>query len=64
MKPKVDLLEPLLASLLTLDWEITPESIQKFEKELKLLRKKLSDDSHSKELIELALPVCMQLLED
>jgi uncharacterized membrane protein len=61
MKPKPNLLEPLLASLLTLDWEISGDSIRKFEKELVVLKKKLSGDADSKGLIELALPVCNYL---
>lgn len=61
MKPKPDLLEPLMASLLTLDWEISGDSIQKFEKELAALKQKLRNDPHSKGLIEAALPVCNYL---
>lgn len=61
MKPKPNLLEPLLASLLTLDWEISGDSIQKFEEELVALKKRLSDDADSKGLIVLALPVCNYL---
>ena len=61
MKSKPNLLEPLLASLLTLDWEISGDTIQKFEKELLVLKKKLTDDADSKGLIGLALPVCNYL---
>ena len=53
MKQKVDVLEPLKASLLTLDWEISPETIGKFEKELEGLKEKLAKDPYSKKLIEL-----------
>jgi hypothetical protein len=55
------MLEPLMASLLTLDWEISSQTIGKFEKELETLREKVSDDPHSKKLIDLALPICNYL---
>jgi len=55
------MLEPLMASLLTLDWEISPQTIGKFEKELEVLKEKVGDDSHSKKLINLTLPVCNYL---
>jgi hypothetical protein len=58
MKRKADILEPLMASFLTLDWELSPQAIGKFEKELQGLKEKLSSDAHSKKLINLALPVC------
>ena len=61
MKQKVDVLEPLKASLLTLDWEISPETIGKFEKELQGLKEKLAKDVYSKKLIELSLPICNYL---
>jgi hypothetical protein len=61
MKPDPDLLEPLMASLLTLDWEITARSIRKFEKELEVLKVKVGDDPHCKELIKVTLPVCNYL---
>jgi hypothetical protein len=61
MKQKVDVLEPLKASLLTLDWEISPETIGKFEKELEGLKEKLAKDPYSKKLIELSLPICNYL---
>jgi hypothetical protein len=50
-----------MASLLTLDWEISPQTIGKFEKELEVLREKVADDSHSKKLIDLTLPICNYL---
>jgi len=58
MKQKVDVLEPLMASLLTLDWEISSQTIGKFEKELQGLKHKLNNDPHSNRLIDLSLPVC------
>jgi DNA-binding protein H-NS len=61
MTGKQHMLEPLMASLLTLDWEISPQTIGKFEKELEMLREKVSDDPHSKKLIDLALPICNYL---
>ncbi len=61
MKQKVDVLEPLKASLLTLDWEISPQTIGKFEKELEGLKVKLAKDPYSKKLIELSLPICNYL---
>lgn len=51
----------MMASLLTLDWEITSQSIRKFEQELKALKEKLGRDPHSKRLIELSLPICNYL---
>ena len=61
MKRAVGMLEPMMASLLTLDWEITSQSIRKFEQELEALKEKLGRDPHSKRLIELSLPVCNYL---
>ena len=61
MKRAVGMLEPMMASLLTLDWEITSQSIRKFERELEVLKGKLSGDPHSKRLIELSLPICNYL---
>ncbi|UCG22123.1 MAG: hypothetical protein JSU80_05980 [Deltaproteobacteria bacterium] len=61
MTRKQHMLEPLMASLLTLDWEISPQTIGKFEKELEVLKEKVGDDSHSKKLINLTLPVCNYL---
>ena len=55
------MLEPLMASLLTLDWEISPQTISKFEKELEALREKVGDDPYSKKLIDLTLPICNYL---
>ena len=56
-----DQLADLKESLLTLDWEITPESIGKFEKELQLVSGKLSDDRHSMAVIKMALGVLQYL---
>jgi len=61
MKRAVGMLEPMMASLLTLDWEITTQSIRKFEKELEALKENLGGDPHSKRLIELSLPICNYL---
>ncbi len=61
MKQKSDMLEPLMASLLTLDWEISSQSIRKFEKELEVLKEELGDDPHSKKLIDLSMPICNYL---
>ena len=61
MRRKQHMLEPLMASLLTLDWEISPQTIGKFEKELEVLKDKVSDDPHSKKLIDLTLPICNYL---
>ena len=61
MTRKQHMLEPLMASLLTLDWEISSQTIGKFEEELEALREKVSDDPHSKKLIDLALPICNYL---
>ena len=61
MKQKVDVLEPLKASLLTLDWEISSQTIRKFEEELERLKAKLAKDPYSKKLIELSLPICNYL---
>jgi hypothetical protein len=58
MKRTVAMLEPMMASLLTLDWEITSQTIRKFEKELEVLQEKIGGDAHSKRLIELSLPIC------
>ena len=61
MTRKQHMLEPLMASLLTLDWEISSQTIGKFEKELETVREKVSNDPHSKKLIDLALPICNYL---
>jgi hypothetical protein len=61
MTRKQHMLEPLMASLLTLDWEISPQTIGKFEKELEVVREKVADDLYSKRLIDLALPICNYL---
>jgi hypothetical protein len=50
-----------MASLLTLDWEISPQTIAKFEQELEVLKEKVDDDPHSKELIDLTLSICSYL---
>jgi hypothetical protein len=46
---------------LTLDWEISPQTIRKFEEELERLKKKFAKDPYSKKLIELSLPICNYL---
>jgi hypothetical protein len=56
-----DTLADLKESLLTLDWEITPESIKAFEKELQLVSDKLTDDRHSMAVIKMALGVLQYL---
>jgi hypothetical protein len=61
MKSKPEMMESLMASLLTLDWEINPQTISRFEKELEGLKKKIGDDPHSKKLIDLTLPICNYL---
>jgi hypothetical protein len=58
---KRDPFEPLLASLLTLDWEISDENIYKFERELKAVKKKLAADRFSEKLVDTTLPVCNYL---
>ena len=61
MTRKPHMLEPLMASLLTLDWEISSQTISKFEKELELLKEKVGNDPYSKRLIDLTLPICNYL---
>jgi hypothetical protein len=61
MTGKPHMLEPLMASLLTLDWEISSQTISKFEKELEVLKEKVGDDPYSKKLIDLTLPICNYL---
>ena len=61
MKRKPEMMESLMASLLTLDWEISPQTIRKFEKELEVLKEKIGDDPYSKKLINLTLPICNYL---
>ena len=61
MNSKPEMMESLMASLLTLDWEISPQTIQKFEKELEVLKERIGDDPHSSKLIDLALPICNYL---
>ena len=56
-----DQLAVLKESLLTLDWEITPESIQTFEYELQQVSDKLTDDRHSMAVIKMALGVLQYL---
>ena len=56
-----DPLAQLKESLLTLDWEITSESIQGFEKELQVVAEKLQDDRHSAAVIKMALGVLQYL---
>jgi hypothetical protein len=61
MTGKPHMLEPLMASLLTLDWEISSQTISKFEKELEVLREKVGGDPYSRKLIDLTLPICNYL---
>jgi hypothetical protein len=56
-----DPLANLKESLLTIDWEITPESTKAFEKELQLVSDKLSDDRHIMAVIKMALGVLQYL---
>ena len=58
---KRDPFRPLLASLLTLDWEINDGNIQEYEGELKAVKKKLAEDQYSKRLIDTTIPVCHYL---
>jgi len=61
MTRKQHMLEPLMASLLTLDWEISSQTIGKFENELEVLKEKVGDDPYRKKLIDLTLPICNYL---
>jgi hypothetical protein len=56
-----DLLHGLKESLLSLDWEISADNIQKFERELDGLKEKLGQDRHSVAVIKMALGVCKYL---
>lgn len=56
-----DPLAQLKESLLTLDWEITSESIQGFENELQVVAEKLQDDRHCAAVIKMALGVLQYL---
>ncbi len=56
-----DPLAQLKESLLTLDWEITPESIQDFEKELQAVSDKHGDDRHCMAVIKMSLGVLTYL---
>ena len=56
-----DPLAQLKESLLTLDWEITPESIQDFEKELQAVGDKHGDDRHCMAVIKMSLGVLTYL---
>ena len=60
-KQQRDPLELLVASLLTLDWEISDENIEKYEGELKSVKNNLADDRYSIKLIDITLPVCNYL---
>ncbi len=60
-RSKRDPFEFVLASLLTLDWEINDENIEKYEGELKSVKNNLADDRYSNKLIDLTLPVCNYL---
>jgi hypothetical protein len=56
-----DPLAQLKESLLTLDWEITPESIQDFEKELQTVSDKHGDDRHCMAVIKMSMGVLTYL---
>ncbi len=56
-----DPLAQLKESLLTLDWEITPESIQNFEKELQAVSDKHGDDRHCMAVTKMSLGVLTYL---
>ena len=56
-----DSLAQLKESLLTLDWEITPESIQDFEKELQAVSAKHGDNRHCMAVIKMSLGVLQYL---
>ncbi len=56
-----DSLAQLKESLLTLDWEITPESIQDFEKELHAVSDKHGDNRHCMAVIKMSLGVLQYL---
>jgi len=60
-KVETDLLQWLKESLLSLDWEISADNIQKFERELDALKEKLGEDRHSLAVIKMALGVCKYL---
>jgi hypothetical protein len=60
-EPEVDSLAPLKESLLTLDWEISAENIESFEKELQAVNEMVSDDRHSTALIKMSLGVLQYL---
>jgi hypothetical protein len=60
-KAATDLLQGLKESLLSLDWEISADNIQKFERELDALKEKLGQDRHSLAVIKMALGVCKYL---
>jgi chemotaxis protein histidine kinase CheA len=61
--PKVatDFLQGLKESLLSLDWEISADNIQIFERELDALKEKIGQDRHSLAVIKMALGVCKYL---
>ena len=56
-----DSLAQLKESLLTLDWEITPESIQDFEEELQAVSAKHGDNRHCLAVIKMSLGVLQYL---
>jgi len=60
-KAATDLLQGLKESLLSLDWEISADNIEKFERELDALKEKLGQDRHSLAVIKMALGVCKYL---
>ncbi len=58
---EADHLVQLKENLLTLDWEISEENIKSFEKELKGVSDKLSEDRNSNAIIKMALGVLQYL---
>ncbi|MBW1982363.1 MAG: hypothetical protein JRJ12_14200, partial [Deltaproteobacteria bacterium] len=56
-----ELLEGLKESLLSLDWEITPENIDKFAAEARKLQDKLANDRHSLAVVKMSIGVCKYL---
>jgi len=60
-KAAPDLLQGLKESLLSLDWEISAENIQRFERELDKLREQLGQDRHGLAVVKMALGVCKYL---
>ena len=60
-KAAPDVLQGLKETLLSLDWEISAENIQRFERELDKLREQLGQDRHGLAVVKMALGVCKYL---